>query len=146
MRIATLIISLFLMLILGIQSLAVAAGGSITSSLSDSSAEQKAGEDLAAGGSIGILVALLWLVAAALVLSKPKASSWIFGVAGVFCLLGGSSGFSDLYLWAFVSGAFALMSWRGISEKKSKDERERVAYLADVQAMVQAQQLSTPPA
>jgi hypothetical protein len=34
------------------------------------------------------------------VLSKPKVSMWVFGVAGVFCLIGGSSGFSDLYIWA----------------------------------------------
>ena len=145
MRIATLIISLFLMLILGIQSLAVSAGGSIVSSLSTTASDQKVGEDLAAGGAIGILAALMWLVAAALVMSKPKASAWIFGIAGGFCLLGGSTGFGDLYIWGVVSLIFAAMSWRGTAEKVKKDERERASYLADLQAIAQGN-IQTPPA
>jgi hypothetical protein len=138
-RIATLIISLVLMLIMGVQSCAVAVGGSISSSLSESGADKKAAEDLSAGGSIGMFSALLWLIAAGLVLSKPKASMWIFIAAGVFCVIGGSTGYSDLFIWAGASALFALMSWRGISEKQKKDEQERARYQADVLAAARAQ-------
>jgi hypothetical protein len=53
--------------------------------------------------------------------------------------MGGSSGFSDLYIWGVVSFAFAAMSWRGIAEKRKKDERDRAAYLADLHAVAQQQ-------
>lgn len=132
LRIATLIISLVLMLVLAVQSLAVAAGGSLSSSLSTTQADQKAADDLAAGGAVGLLAALLWLIAAALVLSKPKASIWLFGAAAVMCLLGASSGFSDLYIWAGISAALAALSWRGLLEKRKTDAREHRTRAADM--------------
>jgi len=138
MRIATTVIGLVLMAVLALQSLAVAAGGSLVSSLSESSADRQAGEELAGGGSIGLLAALLWLVASAFAISKPKVSMWTFGTAGTLCLLGGSTGFSDLYVWAGLSFGLSLMSWAGIKEKQRKLEEQRAAYLADVQAAAQA--------
>jgi hypothetical protein len=139
MRIATLIISLVLSLAILVQSCAVAAAGSISGSLSeDGSAEQKAAEDTSAGGGIGIFVGLLWIIGAGFVLAKPKASVWLFSVAAVLALIGGSTGFSDLFIWAGASALFAVGSWRGIAEKEKKDEQERAAYAANVAAVAQA--------
>lgn len=95
---------------------------------------------------MGILAALLWLVAAALVMAKPRASMWLFGVAGVLLLIGGGTGFSDLFIWAVASFVFAVMSWRGIKEQARKDEEQRARYQADVAAAAAAQGgPSTPP-
>jgi hypothetical protein len=134
MRIATLIISLCLTVVLGLQSLAVMAAGSLSSSLSENATEKQQGDEIGAGGAIGVFVSLLWLIAAAFVIAKPKVSMWVFGVASVFCLIGGTSGFSDLFIWAGASALFALASWRGIREQAVKDERERAAYKADIAA------------
>jgi hypothetical protein len=139
MRLATLIISMVLSLVLTVQSCAVATAGSISSSLSeDGSVEQKAADDTSAGGAIGMFVGLLWIIGAAFAIAKPKVSMWVFGVAAVFAVIGGTSGFSDLFIWAGASALFALMSWRGIREKANTDERERVAYQADLAAAVAA--------
>lgn len=145
MRLATLIISLVLSLGLFIQSCAVAVGGSISEDLSTAAADRREAEDLAGGGGIGIFAALLWLVAAAFVMNKPKISMWLFVVAGLFCLIGGATGFSDLFIWAVVSFAFALMAWRGTKEKEKKALEEQERYQADVQAAASAQQLQQRP-
>jgi hypothetical protein len=138
MRIATLIISLCLTLALGIQSCAVYAAGSIVSGLSEEgTADRTAGDASASGGAVGMLVSLLWLIGAAFVLARPKVSMWIFGTATVFALIGGTTGFSDLFIWAGASALFALASWRGIAEKAKKDGMERAAYQADVAAAAQ---------
>ncbi len=137
------IISLILMLVLGVQSCAVAVGGSVVKSLGSNQGEKMSGQTLSGGGGLGVFAALLWLVAAAFVLNKPKASMWLFVAAGVVCLLGGGSGFSDLFIWAGLSFVFALLSWRGTKEKETKDAEERAKYQADVQAAAVQQR---PPA
>jgi hypothetical protein len=63
---------------------------------------------------------------------------WTFGVAAVFCLIGGSAGFSDLFLWTIASLIFSAMSWRGIKEKEKHDMEARERYQADVQAAARA--------
>jgi hypothetical protein len=133
-RRATQIISLVLMVIVFIQSCAVTVGGSASESLSTTSAEKSEAEDLAAAGSVGILVALMWLVAGAFVMSKPRVSMWVFGVAGAFALVGGGSGFSDLYFWGVVSFIFAFMSWRGSIEQELEAAEAQARYEADVHA------------
>jgi hypothetical protein len=65
MRLATLIISGFLTLASGIQSCAVAAGGSISKDLSTTAQDKQQGESLSTAGAVGAFAALLWLVAAA---------------------------------------------------------------------------------
>jgi hypothetical protein len=142
MRIATLIISLVVSLFLTVQSFAVMAAGSISSSLSDTAADKKTGDDLSGGGAVGLFAAMLWVIAAAFVIAKPKVSMWVFAVAGILCILGGTSGFSDLYFYAGASGLFALLSRRGIAEKQEKDERERAAYQADIAAAAQGLSLA----
>lgn len=138
MRIATLIISLIVSLFLTIQSFAVMAAGGISSSLSESGADKKAAEDLSSAGAIGILVAILWVIAAAFVIAKPKVSVIIFGISGFLCIAGASSDFTDLRIYGFVAVAFALMSRFGIKEKANKDEQDRVRYQADLVVAAQA--------
>lgn len=145
MRIATLILALVLMLVLGAQSCAVYAGSSVVSGLSTEEAEKDEADEDAGGAGLGILAALLWLVAAALVLAKPRVSMWIFVAAAVLCLLGAFTGFDDLYIWAVVSLVLALMSWRGAKEKAKDEDAKRVRYEADVAAAAAARPQEPPP-
>ena len=111
MRIAVLIIGLFFVMLVGMQSCTVMVGGGI--------ADDK---DLSGAGSVGILVAFLFVFGAAFVMSFPKASMIIFLVASFIAFVGGSgSEFADLYVWAFLSLGLATMSYFGIKEKKKKD-------------------------
>lgn len=134
MRLATLIISLVLMLVAGLQSCAVAVGGSVSESLSTAAAEKQEAQDIAGAGGIGVFAAFMWLVAAGLVMSKPKASMWIFGVSALVWLISATSGFTDAYAWMIASLIFAAMSWRGIREKENKEEEGRARYREDVAA------------
>jgi hypothetical protein len=139
MRIATLIISLVLGLALTVQSCAVYAASSVVGSLSEEGTTDKTEADATAGGgAVGIFMALLWLVAAGFVMAKPKVSMWLFSIAAVFGVIGGATGFSDLFIWAGASALFAAASWRGISEQAKKDEQQRAAYRADVMAAATA--------
>ncbi len=109
MRVATMVIALVLMLVVFVQSCAVSVGGSIGED-----------EDMAGGGGLGILLAISWAVGAGLVLGKPKAAIWAFGIGGMFGLIGATAGaFPDLWIWTVVSVIFGLMSWRGIKEPKT---------------------------
>jgi uncharacterized protein DUF2510 len=132
MRLATLIISLFLMLIAGVQSCAVAVGGGIAEDLSTAAKDKQDAQDIAGAGGLGIVAALMWLVAAAFVMSKPKVAMWIFGVASLAWLGAGAAGFSDAFIWMVASVILAVMAWRGIKEKAHKDEEDRARYQADV--------------
>lgn len=108
MRIATLIIALVLMLGLFVQSVLVSAGGS----LAEDAGTQES-------GSMGVLVALLWLVAAAFVLAKPRVSAVLFAVAGLLAFAG-TGDFPDLWFWGGVSLVLAGFSWLGYREKRKK--------------------------
>ena len=137
MRIATLIISLILSMAMGIQSCAVYAAGGIGAELSEG-AEKTDLESTSSAGAVGMFAALLWIIGAGFVLAKPKMSIWLFGVAAVFCVLGGiGGGFTDLFIYAVVSALFALASWKGIAEKAKRDEQDRARYMADLAAVAQ---------
>lgn len=64
------------------------------------------GVDLAA-----LLAGLSWLIAAGLVVRKPKLAMWLFIGAAIICLIGDGARFSGLFLWAVASFALAAMSW-----------------------------------
>jgi hypothetical protein len=84
-RIATMIISLILMLVVGAQSCAV--------SLGDAALETKAAEQ---GGPIGLFMAFLFLIGGAFALACPFVSVLAFFFAGIIGLAGGAStSFSD---------------------------------------------------
>ncbi len=113
MRIAVLIISLLLGLLLFVQSIIVYTSGNLSKA-----------EDLAGGGAIGLVAALLWLLGGALVIAFPAVSAGIFTLAGLLSLLGGAAGFTDLYGWAVVAFVLAVMSWFGHRGKKATRRAE----------------------
>ena len=132
MRIATLVISLVLSMVVFLQSCAAGVGGSLGESFSETEAERKAAEDLSGAGGLGLFAALLWVVGAGLVIAVPKASIWIFGIAALFLIGAGANGYTDAYIWAVASAIFALMSWRGVGEKREKEEQDKARYQADI--------------
>jgi hypothetical protein len=112
MRIATLILGLIFGLILFLQTLL----GSGLSSLAED-------EGAAESSAVGLFASILWLVASALVIGFPLASTIIFGISSLF-LFGASGNFPDLAIWGGVALFLAAMSffgWRG----KKKDAREK---------------------
>jgi hypothetical protein len=99
-RIATMILSLILMLVIGAQSCAVSLGDA---ALNTKSAEQ--------GGPIGLVMAFLFLVGGAFALAFPFVSVLAFFFAGLFGLAGGAStSFGDLTIWGVVSLILAVLS------------------------------------
>ncbi|MGH3090297.1 MAG: hypothetical protein ACRDSJ_23685 [Rubrobacteraceae bacterium] len=118
MRIATTIISLFLMLIVGLQSCVVAFGGTLSGD-----------ESLSGGGAIGMFVAFLFLLGGAFAISFPVVSLSAFVLSAVLSLaVGVGSEFADMAIWAFVAFILAVMSFFGMREKKRNTEsRSRVA-------------------
>jgi hypothetical protein len=139
-RLATLIISLVLSFGLFIQSLVVSFGGSVGEEFAQSSAERQEAEQLSGAAGLGIVSALLWLVGAAFVMSRPKVAVWLYGIAAPLLLGAGAAGFTDGFIWAFVSTGFALMSWRGVKERVRKQEQEAAAFQANVVAAAAALQ------
>jgi hypothetical protein len=110
MRIATMIIGLILMVIVGLQSCAVSVGGSVLES-----------EKTQQGGAVGIFVALLFLVGSAFALVFPLVSLISFLIAGVFALTAGATtDFSDLTIWGVVSLILAVLSFFGWREKRKR--------------------------
>lgn len=116
MKIATGIISLVLMIVVGVQSCGVALGSSI---LHDQSGTT--------GGSLGEFVALLFLLGGAFVFAKPFVSMFFFSLAAIFGWAGGATTmYSDLTIWGFVSLILGIMSffgWRG-DQKKKRAQKE----------------------
>jgi hypothetical protein len=111
MRIAVLIIALALSLIILVQSCAASAVGSLAED-----------EETSSAAGAGFLVAVLFIVAAGFVLSKPKAWVIIFLVAAPIALLGAvGSEFGDLYVWTVVALALAGMSYLGLKAKRRED-------------------------
>jgi hypothetical protein len=88
-RVATTILSLVLMVVVGVQSCAVYLGGSAM------------GEPTTAeGGALGLLVALLFLVGGAFAMPRPLVSFVAFLASSVFGLAGGATtSFGDLTIW-----------------------------------------------
>ena len=138
MRIATLIISLALSLVVFVQSCAAGVGGSFDQSFGQSVAEKDKGADLAGAGSMGFLAAVVWILGAGLVLSRPRVSMYLYALAVPILAAAGASGYADAYVWAFASLVFAVMAWRGIAERAKKEERDRASYAADIAAAAAA--------
>jgi hypothetical protein len=104
------ILSLILMVVVGFQSCAVSVG--------DSMLGEKASQQ---GGSIGILMALLFLVGGAFALALPLVSLIAFVFAGIFGLsAGATTSFSDLTIWGIVSLVLAGFSFFGWREKRKR--------------------------
>lgn len=100
------IISLCLTLIVGLQSCALYAGGSMIGN-----------QDTAAGGAAGVVVAFLFILGAAFAMGVPRASMFIFGLAACIGVgVGQSTEFSDLVIWGFVALGLAVLSYLGERE------------------------------
>lgn len=139
LRIAALILGLILSFGLFVQSALLATVESIDDALNDRKNEST-------GGAVGILVALIMLIAAALVMAKPRFSMWTFAVGAVVALLGGAFGdFSDLIIWGIASLVLALLAWRGSIEKREKDAEDRVGRDAIKQLAAQQQASGKEP-
>jgi len=108
MQIATGIISLILSFVVLFQSCAVSVTGSMAGN-----------ESAAQGGSVGILVGVLFICGGAFSFKLPRISMYLFIAAGVLALIAGNTVFSDMTGWAVISGIFAYMSYR--SQKKKVD-------------------------
>lgn len=133
MRIAVLIIGLILMVALFFQSLTV----NVLSDAANSGNTETA-------GAIGLLMALIWLVALGLVIPKPRISAILFVVAAVIGAAGWSD-FTDLQVWSGVSiflAALSYLGYRGKSKHEAK-EAERDATMAQLIANQNAM-LATP--
>lgn len=108
MRIATLILALVLMVVVGMQSCALGIGGSIAKD-----------ESLSGGGGLGFLVTVLYLIGAAFAVGKPSVSMFAFLLAAFFAFIGGSSTkFHDLTIWGFVSLFLVALSFLGWRERR----------------------------
>ncbi len=102
------ILGLFFMLVIGLQSCLASVGGSIA-----------ADEGISQGGAVGIFVALLFLVGAAFAIGVPTVSLITFVVAAIFALLAGTTTpFGDLTVWGIISVVLAIMSFFGRREKR----------------------------
>jgi hypothetical protein len=115
MRIATLVVTLFLMLAVGLQSCTLYG-------LSAIAGQQETG----GGAAVGLLIAFLYLLGAAFVMGLPLISIICFTVAGLLGLaVGATTKFSDMTIWGIVSFVLALMSFLGRRELR---RRQRAAH------------------
>ena len=119
MKIATGIISLVLMIVVGLQSCGVAVGSSILHEQSGST-----------GASLGAFVAFMFLLGGAFAFAKPFVSMFFFALAAIFGWAGGATTmYSDLTIWGFASlilGILSFFAWR--SDRKKKRDKQTQKY------------------
>jgi membrane protein implicated in regulation of membrane protease activity len=109
------ILGLILMVIVGLQSCAVSFGGSLGNR-----------QGMEEGGSVGLPIALLFLVGAAFALVFLLVSLLSFLVAGLLGLAAGATiPFTDLTIWGVVSLVLAVLSFFGWREKRRRREESR---------------------
>lgn len=110
MRIASGIISLILGLLVFLQSCTVGVGGAAF------------GEESAAqGGSVGILVALLFVVGGAFAFALPKVAMIVMTLAGILGIAAGATTtYADIRIWGFIAIALAIMNYFGSRKPKDK--------------------------
>jgi len=124
MRVAVMVISLVLMLVVGLQSCTSAVGGG----LSD---DQAAREGLSQGAAVGFVVTVLYLLGGAFALGVPLVSTVVFALAAVIGIVGGSTtSYRDLTVWGVVAGALAVMSFVGWLGKRKADRRSAPLVMA----------------
>lgn len=113
MRIAVLILGLILGAIMFLQSATVAGLSGIAED-----------EDTNAAAAAGILMALMWLVACAVVIPLPRVAMVLFLIAAVTGFAT-SGAFPDLAAWGGVSIFVAVLSFFGWRGKRKADLKER---------------------
>ncbi len=114
MRIATGVIALVLMVIVGLQACVVYGGAALVED-----------EGLTEGGAMGLLITLLYLVGGAFAFGKPMIALVAFALAGVLgVLVGATTVFADMTLWGFAAFFLAAMSYMGHREIKRKQRAD----------------------
>lgn len=109
MKIASGILALVLSVVIFLQSCTVSLGGSI---LAEEATQQ--------GGSVGIFVALLFLVGGAFAFGVPKVSFVIMLLAGFFGIAAGSTTpYKDMTIWGVIAFILAIMSLIGSRKRKN---------------------------
>lgn len=151
MRLATLIISLVLTLVVWFQSCAAMVGGGLGEEFG-TAAEKREARELSDASGAGLIAGILWVVGAGLVIARPNIARWVFLAAAPILLIAGGGGYQDAYVWAVVSLIFTAMAWRGIGERRRKEEAAQQAQYAQFQQWQQQQaqqgspgQQSPPP-
>lgn len=100
MKIAAGILSLFLGLIVLMQSCVIASTAGLSKNV-----------DFQQAGSVGLLVGLLFFVAGAFAFALPQVSAVLLVLAGLFALMV-MKHFPDMGIWAFVAfGLAAMAAW-----------------------------------
>jgi hypothetical protein len=132
MRIAVLVIGLVLTLGLFIQAFVIFG-------LSDAIDQ----EDTQAAGSVGVLMALMWVVGCGLVIPVPRVSMVLFAVAG---LLGfaASGNYPDLAWWGGISEILAVFCYFGYRGKRKSDRKDAERDALMRKALSARQQRSLP--
>ena len=108
MRIATLIIGLLWGALIFIQSMTAGVFSS-------------EGSETSSAAGAGLLVAVLWLLASALVIAFPKVSIVLFGLAALIGIFTDPGAFEDLQVHGFASIVMAVLAYFGWRGKKKQD-------------------------
>ena len=111
MRIAVIILALCLTMILGVQSCTITLGGSILDNQADADA-----------GRMGLVLAFIFVLGAALTWGFPRSSGTLFVAGGAVAMLVGLSGtFHDLAVWGGGSIILGIMAFAGSRELKRRE-------------------------
>lgn len=139
MRIATLIVGLLVGLMLVLQSMALGVFSAEGSTNSE-----------AAGA--GLIMALLWLLASALVIGFPRASMVLYGLSALIGLFTPTGDFADLRFHGFVAVVLTIMAFFGWRGKKRHDENAAAEKARQIQRDAMLEQMmrsqmaaGTPP-
>jgi hypothetical protein len=143
-RLATLIISLVLTLVVGFQSCAALLGGGMGEEFGETAKEKAEGKELSDASGAGLVAGIFWVVGAGLVMARPGIARWFYLAAAPLLLLAGVGGYEDGYIWAVVSLIFMAMAWRGIKERERKEAERQEGQFAQFEQW-QQQQGRQPP-
>lgn len=113
MKIAVLIIALFLAVGVGLQSCTIVAGSGMIGN-----------EALGKEASIGLATSFLFVLGGAFVLGLPMVSWVIFGLAGFVAYNSGKE-FSDLKVWGVVAFVLCIMS--GLASHNDRKKKKAAA-------------------
>jgi len=108
MRIATLILGLFLAVVILLQSCVAFGLTRVGESLGVEQTETE--KDRAQAASLGVLGGILALLGAAFALGKPYVACAAFALGWIVSLFGAGEGFPDLRIWAWAQFALAWMA------------------------------------
>ncbi|MDQ3833336.1 MAG: hypothetical protein M3315_06830 [Actinomycetota bacterium] len=113
MRLATTILALGLVLIVGFQSFAASVGGSLSQN-----------ETTSGAAGAGFVVALLLLIGGAFAIGVPIVSAVAFVLAAVISLAAGlTSDFRDLTVWGVVCIVLAVLSFFSFRARRRRPGR-----------------------